>query len=510
MPEFLELSTDIQGLIIAECGAADGPRKTLKNASLACRRMRQIAAPLLFRRIVVASDPPDMAHLEFLASNEQLRSYVREVIILITSGVFLEVWATELERLLPRLNNLQKVSIGGDTNRYVGPVPCEEDEDMVDIKRIQKLLPDDTYGGPMSPPITSAEPPLKEMRSASTEVGALIKSCQKLNRLCLELLGPNFEEHNQEKHYALENIIPPQSSLKELALYGEFLVSDKAWSHWALIPWAQLESLSMGNPVLINELAARLMDQPLPALRTLKLFEGDEIKERKTSVPEPSILPQFLCRLTVTHLSLTGQPPDLLFQYLGHENRNATNLRKLCFHKVDTGSQLSVPQVKKLGICPRLSWLGLDIGRHDLPRGPDIDRPLGYVEALAALRPLQHVRIFVPIDVDRTNRRRDSKRVLQECEAVTIFRSIQKRKQGCPVESMVICCGHEANHGLCAVWAWGEDRVVVDYRLVTRRLEIWDLNSMEKVEDCATHFKDWEPGESDATDDLLWGIPDVW
>ena len=106
MPQLLELSSEVQELIIAELDEAKGPRLALKNGSLTCKRMRQIAAPLLFRRIVVTSDPPDMDHLKFLDSSEQL-GHVQELDILITEAYVQEEWAVTLTNLLPRLHNLR-------------------------------------------------------------------------------------------------------------------------------------------------------------------------------------------------------------------------------------------------------------------------------------------------------------------------------------------------------------------------------------------------------------------
>jgi hypothetical protein len=310
-------------------------------------------------------------------------------------------------------------------------------------------------------------------------------------------------------HHALEEIVLSQPFLKELALYGHFFMTDAAWSHWQLLPWSQLESLSLGPPFLIEEFATRLINQPLPSLRTLKLFTGCEFIEYPPRT-DSSTLPQLLCRLNLTHLYLVGQSTELLFDYLGHDNEKASSLEKLAFHKNRTGSQLSVPYLERLTICPHLSWLGLDIEEQDLPYRLDTDLQVQYVDVLAALKPLHHLHIFIPMD----ERRRGT--VIQEVEAVTIFRNIQARKQGCQLQSMVIYADELAGGGLCTVWSWGTGRVFVDCRIpsehlvLSRRLGIWDLNNVVKLEDCATGNKHWAVHESGATEDLLWNPENMW
>ncbi|KAG4220926.1 hypothetical protein PC116_g30595 [Phytophthora cactorum] len=104
-----------------------------------------------------------------------------------------------------------------------------------------------------------------------------------------------------------------------------------------------------------------------------------------------------------------------------------------------------------------------------------------------------------------------------------MFQYIQSRKQGCPLQSLVICEDQGARRGLWIVWAWSKDRIVMDYRYpvtpnlrdiwdfnVARSVEIWNTRTMEKVRDCETQWKDWKGWWVDETEDLFWGISEGW
>lgn len=110
MRRFLNLSPELQNLIIARITESEKPLIYLKNASLTCQAMYHMIAPGLFRRIVIDyCDLTDMSQLNFLASSERVRSYIQEVNIPISSNEISEEWVEALMKLLPQLENLRRL-----------------------------------------------------------------------------------------------------------------------------------------------------------------------------------------------------------------------------------------------------------------------------------------------------------------------------------------------------------------------------------------------------------------
>ncbi|KAI0846117.1 hypothetical protein F5Y00DRAFT_149264 [Daldinia vernicosa] len=583
MVGFADLSIELQELIFQKLREVDEPLLlTLKNASLTCKAWHQLAASILFRRLVFEADtlsePYELAldHLEFLNSHERLYQYIREVVIRIGFPDVTSDWVLDLRKLLSRLHNLKHVSVGGDQNAHPNAgithdrtthgsqesLPMNEfrnalfydsnyigrnvtvtlqnyvhtlDRKTLDISILASSKsqesasrsnltslriafvhrPYDNYG-----PWKGARSPI----SPSREVAALLGPHKNLEHLCLELpdsesIGYTCINYENESCRALENIAPITPHLKSLALHGDFFVSDQAWSQWSLIPWSQLESLSLVSTSMIEMLAERLADQSLPSLQTLKLATYMyKPKSPNTLGLPPGKIP---FTISVPQLSLTGYQSAALMEYLSRSAQNATSLRKLRFHTIEPGAGpgLSVSDIEQLSICTRLAWLGLDIPRD---HHPDNDHPTsssswpGYLDAIARLRPLQHLRTFI-------HNGYGVKDVLNKHGVIRMFQYIQSRKHGCALQSLVICEDHGARRGLWVVWAWSEEKVVIDYRWpavlrggdiwdskVARSIEIWDTGTMEKVQDCATRWKYWKGWWLDETEDLFWGISEGW
>jgi hypothetical protein len=92
----------------------DTPLLALKNASLVCKGWHDLTAPLLFRHIIieVMYQPTGIgnAQMDFLLSNERVRSYIRELSVdRYTTHPVLEAWAPKMERLIRQLPNLEQI-----------------------------------------------------------------------------------------------------------------------------------------------------------------------------------------------------------------------------------------------------------------------------------------------------------------------------------------------------------------------------------------------------------------
>ncbi|KAI0113058.1 hypothetical protein F4814DRAFT_420421 [Daldinia grandis] len=574
MAGFADLSIELQELIFEKLREVDEPLLlTLKNASLTCKAWHQLAASILFRRVVFEADtlsePYELAldHLEFLDSHEHLHQYVREVVIRIGFPEVTREWALDLQKLLSRLHKLKHVSVGGDQNAHPNAGITQDSQDSVPMNEFRNTLFRDSnfigrnvivalqnyihtldrntldvsvlsqestsHSNLTSLRITFVHRPYDNYGlwkgaqspiSPSREVATLLGPHKNLEHLCLELpdsksIGYTCINYEYESSRALENIAPTTPHLKSLALHGEFCVSDQAWSRWSLIPWSRLESLSLVSTSMIEKLAERLADQSLPSLQTLKLATYMyKPKPPNTSSLPPGKIP---FTISVPQLSLTGYQSAALMEYLSRSAQNATSLRKLRFHTIEpgTGPGLLVSDIEQLGICTRLTWLGLDIPRD---HHPDNDHPTpssswpGYLDAIARLRPLQHLRTFI-------HNGYGVKDVLNKHGVIRMFQYIQSRKHGCALQSLVICEDHGARRGLWVVWAWSEGKVVIDYRWpavlrggdiwdskVARSVEIWDTKTIKKVQDCATRWKYWKGWWLDETEDLFWGISEGW
>jgi hypothetical protein len=163
---------------------------------------------------------------------------------------------------------------------------------------------------------------------------------------------------------------------------------------------------------------------------------------------EDPFLREFLCPLGVSQLELTGFDPDTLMHYLSYAPRNRQNLCKLRFnirnstklliphHEEPGRDKLSVPQVEELALCPPLSWLGVNVDRHDLPRHDDPDHPLEYLDAVAQIGSLTQLNIRIPFAESSMDKNDPSS--LEITNAIAAFHHIQKQKRGFPLETMVI------------------------------------------------------------------------
>ncbi|OTB11101.1 hypothetical protein K445DRAFT_229513 [Daldinia sp. EC12] len=579
MTGFASLSIELQELIFEKLREVDEPlRLALRNANLTCKAWHHLAASILFRRLVFEPDNPSepcelaKGYLEFLKSHEHLHQYVRHVVVPIGSQRVTKDWTLDLLKLLSRFRNLRHISIGGDKNAHPDSLRTRGKQESISMNKLRNVLFYESNNGRnvtvtlqhythvldrksldlslLTPsksekPISSSN--LTSLRISfvhyaynpyegwkpsgspifpSSEIATLLEPHRNLEHLFLQL--PDSESagwwninYQHESAHALENITPITPYLKSLTLHGEFSISDKAWSHWSSIPWSRLESLSLVGTSMIDELAERLANQPLPSLQTLKLAPFIRILHPLVycePVPQPG---KISLDVNVPQLSLIGYQPAALMEYLSRSVQNATNLRKLRFHtiKPGPGPGLSVSDIEQLSICTRLSWLGLDIPRDF---HPSIARPCsnsswpGYFDAIARLRPLQHLRTFIHSGYSIEDE-------VKRYDVLRMFQYIQSRKQGCPLQSLVICEDQGARRGLWILWAWSKDRIVLDYRYpvtpnlrdiwdfnVARSVEIWNTRTMEKVRDCATQWKDWKGWWVDETEDLFWGISEGW
>lgn len=343
----------------------------------------------------------------------------------------------------------------------------------------------------------------------SSEVAALLKQHRDISTLCLELPGTSsmgyiHDDHSYESKHALENIDPTGLPIKSLSLHGEFYMSDTAWSHWGSMPWSQLETLSLCTDTTVSELGSRLEKQSLPSLRTLLLCAY--VNQFTPLVEEPATweLP-FIQGLE--ELSVVGYHPETAVKYLHRDPRNATSLRRLRFHAREPRNQILASHIEQLSICPRLVWLGLDLQVTDFPKAEDDkpDRSLEFIDALAKLRPLQELHVLL-------RGKKTDATPIDGRDILTLFQRINSLKQGCPLESLVVCWYQWTRTQ--AVWivsGWGEGRALMDCRSygTPRRIEAWDLESMSVVEEYKAGWDHtWERSWLDESEDLFWGLPD--
>jgi hypothetical protein len=316
--------------------------------------------------------------------------------------------------------------------------------------------------------------------SSSKEINELLRCHNTLRKLHIELSGEAYDSHHpdweEEKACALENIQPAAPNLKDLSFSNDFTISPKVWANWASFPWAKLHSLSLFSQELINQFGLYLQDGSLPSLQTLHLRGNGTIPT----------LPQFILSTKVAHLLLQFHLPDALIHYLSFSAENAQNLQSLCIYGTEDRFQLSVSQVKFLSACPQLSWLNLDLERDYLRYDSEVPPSSEYLNALAALRPLQHLNFFVPTP-------ENALKLLDEREAIGIYVFLQSRKQGCSFLSIDFSWECDYSRASLTVWNWGESRVLMDVRYAKRprRLEIWDSSHVEIVEECETRWRKW-------------------
>lgn len=344
---------------------------------------------------------------------------------------------------------------------------------------------------------------------AYQEVDSLLRQHQSLRELYLEVVSNNEEggmstDHKADKRHAMERIHLLQPQLTSLTIRGGFSVSDLAWAHWQNLPWSRLEELSLGNHIMITELARRLCYRPLPCLQTLRLFAYDH-QWGFSGVPvEEPILREFLRPLGVSQLSLVGFSPETLMHYLRHAPQNQRSIRKLRFHVLEPSLKLTAAHLTELEDCIRLSWLGLDVCRDDLPSHRDPSRALGCLGALAQLRPLAQLRLFIHFS------RKSEQLEIQD--VVATFQHIRRQKKGCPLESLVICWGHAGSLGTWELWPWGADKAVIDFRQPnrSRRVEVWDASKNRKLEKYAAGWTERRSGDLERLCHPVWGLPENW
>ncbi|KAI8956502.1 hypothetical protein F5Y11DRAFT_176381 [Daldinia sp. FL1419] len=577
MAGFADLSMELQELIFEKLREVDEPLLlALKNASLACKAWHQLATSILFRRLVFEADTLSesgelgLDYLEFLNSNEHLHRYVREVVVRIGSSEVMNEWSLDLQILLSRLHNLKHISVGGDQNAHPNAGIIYEGQESLTMNKFRNVLfnesnyigrnvtvtlqqyihtldrkslnlsilaPSEPQGSTPYSNLTSLRVTLvhqpydpyglwrtpQSFISPSREVATLLGPHKNLEHLCLELphsesIGYINVDYEYERCHALENVAPIAPHLKSLTLHGEFSISDQAWSHWSSIPWSQLESLSLVGTSMIEGLAERLTNETFSSLQTLKLATYLHMYKSRPTNASDLPLAKIPFTISVPQLALTGYQSAALMEYLSRSTQNATSLQKLRFHTIQPGlgPGLSVSDIEQLGICTRLAWLGLDISRDYHPDNDHSTYNSSYLDAIARLRPLQHLRTFI-------HNGYGMKDVLNKHGVLRMFQYIQSRKQGCPLQSLVICEDHGARRGLWIVWAWSGDKVVIDYRWpavlrggdiwdskVARSIEIWDAKTVEKVQDCPTRWKYWKGWWHDETEYLFWGISDGW
>ncbi|OTB09673.1 hypothetical protein M426DRAFT_18303 [Hypoxylon sp. CI-4A] len=548
-------------IIIGMLPEVDGPKLlALKNANLTCRQWHSMATPLLFKHIhlqhpcVFGSRTYHL--LEFLGENEHLQPYVLEA----TVHGDTERYRYELgdrPEVSPQFKNLRNVrTVGFGASSFLGDI-------IVYSQGIARRLLRETGHGPLGrlpkntvmsnegcswvlspkdpvmpltecPRLVNCALPLyltsykfclgflptasswkQEYTERSKELHYALPFFTKLEHLGVELAEatagwfPVALCHAYEVDHALENVNPLlMPPLKSLALHGNFHITDCAWYNWSLARWSQLESLSLAGASFIHEFATRMKLQELSSLETLKMSTHVIECEREVSVSQeqdPAVR-DFLLPRGVSHLSLTGYPPSMLMDYLRHDPQNAARLKKLRFHGYESHMQLSVFHIKKM---PQLQWLGTDVNRYYLPSRDEPNRQLILLDAIAELRKLTKLRIFVPHDEEAEG--------ISESDALRIFRHIRSRKQGCVLEQLVICRGLGGTGGLWILWPWNETSAVMEHTSrmeynrpsqLHRRTGIWDTRSLTRSEAFPAGFtsdSDWRYGESE---DSKWGIAD--
>ena len=161
----------------------------------------------------------------------------------------------------------------------------------------------------------------------------------------------------------------------------------------------------------------------------------------------------FVSNLKLTHISLSGFHPEILFYA---SKTSGATIRKVRFHirecafeirEIDgtphTTLLLSAAQLEALQFtCPGLEWLGLDVS--ELPHPPLVDSPI--FATLASIRSLRHIRLFTHLEPNM-------RRSMSTKQAMSIFTLLRTRKQGNPLQSLVICADQGGGAG---VWVMSE------------------------------------------------------
>jgi hypothetical protein len=330
--------------------------------------------------------------------------------------------------------------------------------------------------------------------SASTDVSNILAKHQNLKSLYLQLPGSKNSDgihwnHDHECDHALENIkLQKQSFLKHLTLDGEFLMTDKAWKHWETsIPWSQLESLCIRRASLIDGLANRLDKMALPSLREMRLSNPYSVRYDVLIAPVTlKLLPDYVTNQDLAYLSLNGYSYSAVVQYIHASARSANNLQKLCFHNSNVKDFASPWDLEELKACPVLTQLSFDLHKGYSLRWVENGGFAGYLDAVAELRPLQHIGFII----------RHSRKVVGDDtgkdEVLRAFRYLQNRKKGNRLVSMDMSrnwSGWEPESW--TVWAWGKDRVLLESEGSERprRLEMWDIDKMVKLEDVVGNYR---------------------
>ena len=151
----------------------------------------------------------------------------------------------------------------------------------------------------------------------SEEVAQIIFANPRLKHLHLAQmrLRPGFrhDRYDETRINALEVLGPRVSGLSSLrspALTGELKFTNSAWQSWNHI-LRRLQSLCVIGTSLIHQMAARLQGQ-LSNLQTLRLQDdcNGTIADRAS---ESAFIMGFLSGTNLTHLSLIGFRPQILF-----------------------------------------------------------------------------------------------------------------------------------------------------------------------------------------------------
>ncbi|KAH6653193.1 hypothetical protein BKA67DRAFT_568831 [Truncatella angustata] len=570
MGSFTDLSFELQELILTQL--LDNPQMPaafLCNANLVCHQWHEIATRLLFQDITLVAahrSRKQKAYIDHLISNKRISEAIRNVSIVITRGLITVTFLESLEKLVPLLVHLRKIEIIGDSNVLLHRDEDNDDEtdDYIHINELRKAIPEilgklerrvsihlDRYvhtldvssldlsymtsslstrkdGGHALKALSASllqsssedgyYPSLKTRypACASQEVAALLKINEELESLTLEMsimaewtyLKENYEE---EKQWALENIVPTYHPLTSLSLHGHLVMSDKAWGDWKSFRWSQLTSLTIGHPKLLESLTLRLEDVPLSSLQTLKVFNYKSVESIEDCLTEPPGMGRFLRSTTVNELCLVAIKPNTLIDFLAAGRHAASVLEKLRFHHPNPNFVLSMTQITELkGLLVNVSWLGLDMHRRHLFGTSHPDAHLLYLDAVAEMRALKHLRVFLhdePFLLDRM-----AETEFTKADAIASFRYLDVQKQGSALESLVICQGRGFFSELWIVWHLGGSKVMLDHRHAEtgRRVETWDLDILSKVKEYPARWTEWGTPSSEWRCDPLWGFPEGW
>lgn len=198
--------------------------------------------------------------------------------------------------------------------------------------------------------------------------------------LCLQnsKITLTHDSHPEVRQHALAEIGRTAPHLDTLSLEGDFIFDEAAWSTWSSnFRWDQLRSLSIANMSIMQPIIGRLKGR-LPMLRMLRLsaYEEYHCSIHNDFHKGAQYLKTFLAGLSLTHLSMLGFHPDILFS--GIESGGST-LQNLRFHIRENATALSfrgptfptlllsAAQIAVLkSRCMNLRWIGIDIPRSGL------------------------------------------------------------------------------------------------------------------------------------------------